>query len=146
MYLAVLVSYKSKDPNTQVGSVLVDRRNCVIGVGFNGMPQGVDDTQLPWDRSGSCELDRKYLFVCHSESNALDFCDHTRLDGSRLYVTLYPCAECSKRVIQNRVSEVVYLSDQYHDTESCQAARKMFDLAGVKYRQFIPPTSLTITA
>lgn len=135
--MAVLVGQKSKDPNTKVGAVVVDTRNCVIGVGFNGPPQGIDDANIPWAREGE-PLKTKYLYICHAESNCLDFCDRTRLNGGKLFVSLFPCSDCAKRIIQARLSEVIYLSDKYHNTDSCIASRRMFDWAGIKYRQYTP--------
>jgi dCMP deaminase len=141
MRIASVVAHKSKDPNTNVGAVVVDNRNCIVGVGFNGPPPNIPDDQIPWDREGSSELDRKYCWISHAESNALDFSDRNRLAGAKIYVLLFPCCDCSKRIIQAQISEVIYLNDKYHDTDSCVAARKMFDWAGIKYRQYQPSQS-----
>ena len=51
-----------------------------------------------------------------------------------LYVALFPCNECAKMVIQSGIKEVVYYSDKYHKNQEMKASRRMFDLAGVKYR------------
>ena len=51
---------------------------------------------------------------------------------SPVYVTLFPCNECTKAIIQSGISEVVYYSDKYHDTDSSVAARFMFKKAGVR--------------
>ena len=56
--------------------------------------------------------------------------------GFRLYVTLFPCNECAKAIIQKGIAEVIYLSDKYSDAEMTKAAKKMFDSAGVKYREY----------
>jgi dCMP deaminase len=137
MTMAVLVSYKSKDPNTKVGSIVCDGLNRVIGCGFNGPPIHIPDDQIPWEREGDT-LNTKYIWLCHAEANTLDFSDSARLKGAKLYTTLYPCAECCKRIIQSQLAEVVYLDDKYHDSDSCQASRQMFEWAGIKVRQFTP--------
>jgi dCMP deaminase len=62
------------------------------------------------------------------------------LNGATLYVSLFPCNECAKLIVQVGVTEVVYLLDKYHDLDIFVAARKIFDLAGVKYRQMKPTT------
>jgi len=135
MGIAKLVAMDSKDPSTQVGSVLVDFENRVIGTGYNGFPRDIPNDALPWDREGKPE-DTKYLYVGHAEENTLDNCDQTRVRGSKLYVTLFPCQKCAIRIINKQVSEVVYLEDKYHNLPETIASRKMFKLAGIKIRKF----------
>lgn len=136
MSLAIVTSMRSKDPNTQVGACLVDNNNRLIGTGYNGFPRDIPNNALPWDREGEL-VDTKYLYVGHAEENAIDNCDRTRLTDSKLYVTLFPCNRCAIRIIQNQISEVIYLSDKYHDKPEFVASRKMFMLSGIKVRQFV---------
>ncbi|KKL92216.1 hypothetical protein LCGC14_1886900 [marine sediment metagenome] len=135
MAMAILTSMDSKDPNTQVGACLVSEDNRVIGTGYNGFPRDIPSNLLPWDKEGSLE-DTKYAYIGHAEENVVDNCDDSRIYGSRLYVTLHPCNRCAIRIIQNKIKEVIYLSDKYHDISECIAARRMFVLAGIKTRQF----------
>ncbi len=135
MGVAVLAAQRSKDPNTQVGACLVNDKNRIIGVGYNGFPNGCSDDELPWGSVGK-PLDIKYLYVVHAEQNCLTN-STSCTDNSTIYVTLFPCNECAKQIIQSGVKEVCYLEDKYHDRDLTIAARKMFDLSGVKYRQFI---------
>lgn len=135
MALAKIIAERSKDPNTQVGACIVGTDNHIVGLGYNGFPQNCDNYALPWDRIGNT-LDTKYVYMCHAESNAIDNGDNSKFPGSRIYVTLYSCNECAKRIIQNRITEVIYLSDKYHKTDEVTAARLMFKMAGVKTRQF----------
>lgn len=136
MGLAVWISGRSKDPNTQVGACIVDQYNHIVGLGYNGFPKDIDNNDLPWDRKGGF-LDTKYAYMCHAESNAIDNSDCNRIRGSRIYVTLFPCNECAQRIIQKSIREVIYLSDKYHDTEPMQASRRLLELAKVKTRQLI---------
>ena len=64
-------------------------------------------------------------------------CLHT-LTGCRMYVALFPCNECAKLIIQSGVKDVIYVSDKYHDDDIMIASRRLFDLAGVHYRQHTP--------
>ena len=137
MAIAVVSAKGSKDPNTQVGACLVDEDNRVIGTGYNGFPRDIPNNLLPWDRDGDLE-DTKYAYVGHAEENVIDNCDDSRIYNSRLYVTLHPCNHCAGRIIQKQIKEVIYLSDKYQNTPECIAARRMFALAGVKTRQFVP--------
>lgn len=135
MAVAKLFADKSKDPNTQVGACIVTSDNKLAGLGYNGFPRGCNTHLLPWDREGE-PLDTKYMYVCHAEANAIDNGDHSKISGSRIYVTLFPCNECAKRIIQNGIKEVIYLSDKYHDSDVSVAARRMFELANIKTRKF----------
>ena len=135
MGVAVLSSLRSKDPSTQVGACVASDRNKVLTMGYNGMPIGCNDEVMPWGRDGDDVLNQKYMYVCHAEFNAI-LNARVSLDGSRIYVTLFPCNECAKAIIQSGIKEVVYFDDKYKDLPMTIASKKMFDLAGVKYRKF----------
>jgi len=137
MAIADIMSQKSKDPSTRVGCCVVDSKNHIVGTGYNGFPTNIPNDALPWDREGP-PLETKYLYVAHAEENAIDNSDKYRLEGSRIYVSLFPCNSYAIRIIQNGIKEVIYLSDKYHDSDACVASRKMFDLSGVKTRKFVP--------
>jgi len=137
MAVAITMARLSKDPNTQVGACIVDANNRIVGTGYNGFPCGIDNSKLPWDRDGK-PYDTKYLYVGHAEENAIDNSEKSRICNSRIYVTLFPCNACAIRIIQNRIKEIIYMSDIYHDTDSCKASRRMFKLAGIKARKFKP--------
>ena len=145
MSVAFLSAMRSKDPSTQVGACIVNVDNRIIGIGYNGFPRGCCDDSLPWSRVGPTELDTKYPYVCHAEVNAILNKCSADVRSSRIYVALYPCNECAKIIIQSDIREVVYLSDKYHDTNTCRASRKMFDMSGVKTRQHIPKGPLLIS-
>ena len=138
MGIALLSAERSKDPSTQVGACIVGPDNRIMSMGYNGMPQGCDDDDMPWGRDGAA-LDSKYIFVCHAELNAiLNYRGNNNLKGAKVYVTLFPCNECAKAIIQTGISEIIYLSDKYADTESTIASKQMFDMVGVKYRKYEP--------
>ncbi len=138
MAIAQLSARRSKDPNTQVGACIVNSNKRIIGIGYNGFPTGCSDDELPWDRDGDF-LNTKYPYVCHAEMNAItNATNKPDLDGASLYVSLFPCNECAKLIVQVGIKEVVYLSDKYESGDIFVAARKIFDMAGVKYRQLVP--------
>ena len=145
MGVAQLAAKRSKDPSTQVGACIVDKDNYIVSVGYNGMPLGCSDDEFPWDRSGGT-LDTKYAFVTHAELNAILNSKTANLEGSTVYVTLFPCNECTKALIQKRIGKVVYMDDKYHETDTAEAARRMLDAAGVKYERYEPSgREITIT-
>lgn len=135
MGVAVLSSLRSKDPSTQVGACVASPKNKVLTMGYNGMPIGCNDDLLPWGREGDNPVEQKYMYVCHAEFNAI-LNARVSLDGSRIYVTLFPCNECAKAIIQSGIKEVIYYDDKYKDLPMSIASRRMFDLAGVTYRKF----------
>jgi len=135
MRMANVIALRSKDPSTQGGSVLVDQNNVVVGLGYNGFPRGIDNNKFPWEREGSF-LETKYAYVCHSEENAVYNANNTTRE-CKVYTTLFPCNECAKTLIQNGIVEIVYESDKYHDVDAFVASRRMFDAAGIKYRQYV---------
>lgn len=135
MGIALLSALRSKDPSTQVGACIVDTDKKVVSIGYNGMPRRCDESQLTWDKNEG--LDSKYLYVCHAEFNAiLNTKGGHSLKDCTLYVTLFPCNECAKAVIQTGIKEIVYLSNKYKDTTGVQASEKLLRLAGVKIRQY----------
>ena len=136
MGMAVLSSLRSKDPSTKVGAVIVNDEKKVVSIGYNGMPRHIEDEDLTWNKGEG--LDSKYLYVCHAELNAiLNARNGSSLANCTVYVTLFPCNECTKALIQVGIKEVVYLDDKYGDTIGVQASKKMLTLAGIKYRQFV---------
>ena len=137
MGVAILSSKRSKDPSTQVGACIVNEYKRIISLGYNGAPTGFDDDKnMYWEREGNF-LNTKYAYVCHSELNAV-LNSTASVKNSTLYVTLFPCNECTKAIIQSGIKEIVYLSDKYNGTDSNIASKKMLDVCGVKYRQYKP--------
>lgn len=135
MGVAHLSGMRSKDPNTQVGACIVSHKNKILSMGYNGFPSGCSDDEFPWAREGE-ELETKYPFVTHSELNAILNYRGGSLEGTKLYVSLFPCNECAKAIIQAGIKTVVYDSDKYAGTPSNVASKKMFDAAGVEYIKY----------
>ena len=112
MGVAMLSGMRSKDPHSQVGACIVSEDNKILSMGYNGFPKGCSDDEFPWGREGE-PLDTKYL-----------------------YVTLFPCNECAKAIIQAGIKTIVYDCDKYADTPSVIASKKMLDAAGVRYYKY----------
>ena len=142
MAIAKLSAMRSKDPSTQVGACIVGEDNRILSIGYNGAPNGFADDEFPWDREGD-PLQTKYLYVCHGEMNAILNYRGSRkdLEGSKIYVDLFPCNECAKIIIQSGIKEVIYLSDKYASSENNIASRKLFDECNVTYKKLDLPES-----
>lgn len=134
MRMAHVIAERSKDPSTQAGAVVVDDKNVVVGVGYNGWPRGIKNDALPWDKEGDFE-NTKYAYVCHAEENAI-YNANNSTKNCKIYCVLFPCNECAKTAIQTGIKEIIYESDKYAHTSVVKASKKMFKLAGVKLRQY----------
>ena len=129
MGIAMLSAMRSKDPNTQVGCCIVSDTNRILSVGYNGFPNGIPDAEFTWAREGE---DNKYLYTAHSELNAILNYRGGSLEGTKIYVTLFPCNECAKAIIQSGIKEIHYADDKYADTPGIQASKRMLNRAGVR--------------
>ena len=135
MGIAKLSAERSKDPSTQVGACIVDKNKRILSIGYNGTPNGIDDDNFPWEREGS-KLETKYLYVCHSELNAITNCKSKDLTDATIYVTLFPCNECTKLIIQSGIKRVVYESDKYANLDEFKASKSMLEQTGVIYEEY----------
>ena len=133
MGVASLSAMRSKDETSQVGACIVNQKNRIVGIGYNGFPIGCDDNALPWEREGDF-LETKYAYVVHAEPNAI-LNSSVDLENCRMYVTLFPCNECAKLIIQSGIKEVIYLEDKYPNDDIFIASRKLFRLANIKLRK-----------
>ncbi len=133
MSVAHLSALRSKDPNTQVGACIVNEDNVIVGMGYNGLPKGCSDDEFPWGNVGEA-LDTKYAFVVHAELNAI-LNSYTSLKGCTIYVSLFPCNECAKAIIQSGISTIVYEDDKYAHTDGVKASKRMLKAAQVQLRQ-----------
>lgn len=134
MGVAILSSKRSKDPSTQVGACIVNQDKKIVGIGYNGFPNGIDDDTFPWGKQGDY-VDTKYPYVVHAEPNAI-LNATTSLKNCTIYVTLFPCCECAKLIIQSGIKEIVYIYDFHATDDTTIASKRLFEAAGVKYRQF----------
>ncbi|MBE5958799.1 MAG: dCMP deaminase family protein [Lachnospiraceae bacterium] len=136
MGVAYLSAQRSKDPNTQVGACIVSPENKILSMGYNGLPIGCSDDDFPWVRESESPLDNKYFYSTHSELNAILNYRGGSLEGAKMYVTLFPCNECAKAIIQCGIKQLIYADNKYKDTPAVIASRKMLDTAGVECKEY----------
>ena len=132
MGVAELSALRSKDPSTQVGACIVSQDNKLLSMGYNGFPKGCPDDELPWEREGEDPYETKYFYSAHSELNAILNYRGGSLEGSKIYVTLFPCNECAKAIIQSGIKMIIYADDKYGDTPAVRASKRMLTAAGVE--------------
>ena len=139
MAVAQISSMRSKDPSTQVGAVIVDSDNRILSIGYNGLPNGCSDSEFPWNSependSEEAKINVKNYYVVHAELNAILNYKGESLKGTTLYVTLIPCYECAKAIIQSGIKKIVYLN--FRDYFTNKATFKMLKSAGVEIVQY----------
>lgn len=105
--IADAVAKRSKDPNTQVGAVLVDADGHIIGTGYNGFPRGMQETPERWEKP------EKYSRVIHAEASALSHAVKSA-KGATIYLPFWPCGDCAKLIAAAGIRRVVCRTDYYH--------------------------------
>lgn len=156
MAIAKLSAYRSKDPCTQVGAVLVDESNRIVGIGYNGFPRPCNDDVFPWykqrkmednttcivnaENGSKIEIDDpvhdKKFFVVHAEANAILNSNTANLKNTRLYTTLYPCSECAKLILQSGIKKIYYMYHMHVDRAEYRASAYMFAAARIECVQY----------
>jgi dCMP deaminase len=136
MGICELSALRSKDPVTKVGACIVNVKNHIIGIGYNGFPNNCSDSELPWEKNNPEWLNNKYPYVVHAEVNAIMNVNNKITDNSILYTSLFPCNECAKLIIQSGIKKIIYKNDKNINKNSCIASKKMFDLANISYYKF----------
>lgn len=107
---ALLWSYRSHDPQTQCGCVLV-RNRTVLSTGYNGFIGEIDDSALPNLRPSTPEQQiSKNDFMIHAEHNAILNCAKNGIStcGATAYITGEPCNWCFQYMWQANISNIVY--------------------------------------
>lgn len=129
--IARTVATRSKDPDTQVGCVVVDERHRVVLTGYNGAEPGVDDDALDWSRPA------KYAWIRHAEWNAMHGSYITQWDGTSLctlYCTGFPCSDCMQKIATKGIKRVVCGQQPIHMVDHAERAKSLAiaTAAGIK--------------
>jgi len=130
MNLAVAVAQRSPDPKTQVGAVLVDQSDRVVGTGFNGPPVGYPDSQLDWDN----REEGLYHRIVHAEMNAILYSGSRYDERAKLYVTMSPCKDCIKLIAASGIKTIIY-KDMYKDILTVSALAREFGITLQKFEE-----------
>ena len=133
-----VVASRSKDPNTQIGCVIVGPAREIRSTGYNSFPRGIRD-----DVPERHERPAKYLWIEHAERNAI--CNAARcgtpLEDCTAYVEIMPCMDCGRAIVQAGIKEVVvssermaqYSSEYYN--EHFGMVEVLFAEAGIRVRR-----------
>lgn len=112
MDMAKLVASWSKDRSRTCGAVIVDERNVLVSVGWNGFPRGIND-----EVDARHERPVKYLWTEHAERNAIfnAAANGHKIAGCTMYLPWYPCADCARAIIQSGIKEIVGTEPDWND-------------------------------
>lgn len=139
MAAAVLASKRSKDKDMKVGACLVSPDNEIIGFGYNGHPkvqEGLDNDECyPWTKNLKNYKENKHKYVVHAEINAIVHCSGQQ-KGSTMFVTLNPCNECAKLIVQHEIKEVVYLWTKNFRDNALDASKVILGYSNTKLTKF----------
>ena len=132
--LVRLVATWSKDPSTRVGAAIVDSKNRVVSLGFNGFPRAVHD-----NAAALHDREEKLRRTIHAEANALLFAGRP-VEGCTIYVTHPPCARCAAKLIQAGIVRVVSMEPTAEFAERWAAdlssTQEMLRQAGIEWKGY----------
>lgn len=125
MSIAEIISKRSTAIKKKVGAVIV-KDNSIISYGYNGTPSGFSN--MCEDENGKTKPE-----VLHAESNAISKVSKSTFssDKATLYVTMSPCIECVKLIIQSGIVKVIF-KEYYKDISGLE----LLDRAGIIYNQY----------
>ncbi|MCA9495988.1 MAG: hypothetical protein KC589_03520 [Nanoarchaeota archaeon] len=140
MSIALLSSFRSKDRYTQNGACIVDFDKKIVGIGYNGLPRGIDDNDdFFWKDDDDSIIESRHTYVVHAEKNAIYNSISRDLNRCTIYVTQFPCNVCAQAIIQVGIKKVVYLHKKVGTDEHIErngAVENMFDKTGVEVYSF----------
>ena len=136
------VAQKSKDPSRKVSAIITGPNHEIRSTGFNGMPRGCEE--LPH----RTEKPEKYLWYEHAERNAIyNAARHgASLDGCTLYVSLFPCVDCARAIVQVGITRVVAPAPNLQDPQwgaGFERALEMFNEAKIETKSTPQPEEPT---
>lgn len=145
IYYSKIMSMRSKDPDTQVGAVIVDNAGRIISSGYNGMISGCSDVDFPWNKKSENLYDTKYPYVIPAESNAIYQAQKRSIDlnNTSIYTMFFPYRSCANAIVQAGIKHVYYTHDKYNNTLESIDSKLIFDSAGVEYK-IIPDYTLEV--
>lgn len=143
MFSAAVAAQRSKDPCTQVGAVIVNRKNRIVSSGYNGFCDGISDDNGKWRKDAKKESDNKYMYVVHAEVNAI-VSAKTDCSGCTMYVTHHPCHDCAKIIVQSGITRVVY-GKMWGDGKSTNAVSSyILETTDVDIEQYVGRNELQL--
>lgn len=127
-----ILEKRSEDPHTQVACIITDSKGYLVSTGVNSMPYRSNG--LPWKREGNY-LETKYPYVVHAEMNAIINSSENYCFPEKAFITLFPCVDCLKLLLQAGVTEIIYTKKSYPDKDFIKAAEILVENTGIICRE-----------
>lgn len=136
MELAQVISSWSKDRSRKTSAVIIDDRNVLVSIGWNGFPREIND-----DVNDRHERPSKYFWTEHAERNAIfnAAANGYKLRGCKMYLPWFPCADCARAIIQSGISSIVCVEPDWNDpnwAKDFSIVKIMLDEARVSIKFF----------
>lgn len=144
--VAFLSSFRSKDPNTQVGACIVDNKQRIIATGYNGTVNGFSDDKVLWNNNDSTEGGNKYSYIVDAEINAIiNVKGGADKNGATIYVTHYPCNNCLKTILQSGIRRIFYCYTKHPQHLSNLGSRRLIETLGVTVKKLEFPANYLLS-
>lgn len=112
MDLTIFISQWSKDRSRKCGAIIVDDRNVLISIGWNGFPRGIND-----NIDARHARPAKYQWTEHAERNAIynaAAAGHPT-NNCTMFLSWFPCADCARAIIQSGIKNLVCIEPNWED-------------------------------
>ena len=131
--IARVIATRATCLRKRVGAVITDRRNNVLGTGYNGSPRGLSHCIDP---GVGCLIKvingrESCVRTIHAESNVLDLVGH-RAEGGSIYITVTPCYECIKRIVNAGIKRVIF--KEWYDSQNTDMVIDLLGEANIAWR------------
>ena len=137
IFSAILTAQRSKDKSKKVGAILVNKKGRIVATGYNGFPNKLTNSNLPWSKSKNIPHHQtKHAYIVHAEANSILNSTVYDLSDCTMYTTLFPCCECMKLIIQKDIRNIVYIEKPNMNKSIYIASLKMIKLANIKIKQY----------
>jgi len=123
--IAETASFRSEDPYMKVGACVLNSKNRIVGVGYNGLASGKKAPKNFWK-----DRDKRRPFMIHAEANALLNIKHG--DASLLACTLLPCRACASLIAAHGIKKVIYKEIYNRD----KSAFEIFDFYNIEHKKY----------
>ena len=139
MMHAIVAGLNSKDPSTQVGACIVNNDNIVLSLGCNNNPKEWDKIDFPWENNiEKIGIENtKYPYIIHAEVNTIkNYKGFLKdLEGSTMYVTLFPCLPCAREIVTSGIKKLIYI-DVRDNVPEYKMTRIFLNKCGVECIKF----------
>ena len=122
------IAKRSKDPHTQVGAIIVGPDNSIRSTGYNSFPRGIKD-----DVAERLERPEKYLWMEHADRNAIYAAAKigVPLEGCRMYLTIPPCMDCARAIIQAGITKIIVDIKKYRSRPSVRYEQDVYKVSTI---------------